>query len=117
MIPSMPDPWAWSLDAVLSLAGISVAVLGAMLELGSDSAKLHSEIGQYAARLGVDVLVVVGETARPIATGFGAEAVYSETIDVAVGTLLASLQPSDTVLVKASRSIALEKLVAAIAAS
>jgi len=30
MIPPMPDPWAWSLDAVLSLAGISVAVLGAL---------------------------------------------------------------------------------------
>lgn len=30
MIPPDPDPWAWSLDAVLSLAGIAVAVFGAL---------------------------------------------------------------------------------------
>lgn len=30
MIPPEPDPWAWSLDAVLSLAGIAVAALGAV---------------------------------------------------------------------------------------
>lgn len=37
-----------------------VAVLGAMLELGGDEKALHESIGAYAARLGLDAVVAVG---------------------------------------------------------
>jgi UDP-N-acetylmuramoyl-tripeptide--D-alanyl-D-alanine ligase len=37
-----------------------VAVLGAMLELGADESDLHRQVGAYAARQGIDAVVVVG---------------------------------------------------------
>ncbi|WP_374929284.1 UDP-N-acetylmuramoyl-tripeptide--D-alanyl-D-alanine ligase [Kytococcus sedentarius] len=45
------------------------AVLAGMLELGPDSAARHREVGLHAAEVGVDVVLVVGDTAAPIAEG------------------------------------------------
>ncbi|NEG78825.1 UDP-N-acetylmuramoyl-tripeptide--D-alanyl-D-alanine ligase [Bifidobacterium avesanii] len=41
------------------------AVLGAMLELGADSARLHRGVGAYAAGLGLDAVIAVGSAADP----------------------------------------------------
>lgn len=40
-----------------------IAVLGAMLELGGDELKLHRQIGAYAASLGIDEIIAVGNEA------------------------------------------------------
>lgn len=45
------------------------AVLAGMLELGPDSAARHREVGRHAAEVGVDVVLVVGDTAAPIGEG------------------------------------------------
>ncbi|WEV59990.1 UDP-N-acetylmuramoyl-tripeptide--D-alanyl-D-alanine ligase [Bifidobacterium sp. ESL0728] len=37
-----------------------IAVLGAMLELGEDELKLHRQVGEYAAGLGIDEIIAVG---------------------------------------------------------
>jgi len=47
----------------------TIAVLGAMLELGERSAALHRELGQYAATLGLQRLITVGSDAEAIAVG------------------------------------------------
>jgi len=48
----------------------SVAILGDMLELGSDSQVLHEEIGRYLCEKNVEVLVAVGEFAKSIYDGY-----------------------------------------------
>ena len=90
----------------------SHAVLGDMLELGSDAAEQHALVGRLAAEAGIGRVVAVGEYAADIARGAraaGAEAVESDKASVAS---LLTLGPSDVVLVKASRGLALDEVAA-----
>ena len=92
------------------------AVLGEMRELGAASRREHDAVGRLAVRLGVDRLVAVAEAARPIQLGAeqegagGDEPVFVDGADAALDLLRHELRPGDIVLVKASRTIGLEKL-------
>jgi UDP-N-acetylmuramoyl-tripeptide--D-alanyl-D-alanine ligase len=106
-----------ALDLLGDLPGRRVAVLGDMLELGAAEAAGHREVGCYAAGV-VDVLVTVGARARLIAeaaqtAGMSAAAVVAvATQTQAVDALNALLEPGDVVLVKGSRGMELERMVA-----
>jgi UDP-N-acetylmuramoyl-tripeptide--D-alanyl-D-alanine ligase len=89
-----------------------VAILGTMAELGPDSRRFHREIGEHAADLGVDVLVTVGEEALTFVEGFAGET-YSVATPEEAGALLEEIaQPGDRVLVKGSRAVGLERVLA-----
>jgi UDP-N-acetylmuramoyl-tripeptide--D-alanyl-D-alanine ligase len=89
-----------------------LAILGTMAELGPDSRRFHREIGEHAAELGIDVLVTVGEDALAFGEGFGGETHAVATPEEA-GALLEELaQPGDRVLVKGSRAVGLERVLA-----
>jgi UDP-N-acetylmuramoyl-tripeptide--D-alanyl-D-alanine ligase len=89
-----------------------LAILGAMAELGPDSDRFHREIGEQAGRLGIDVLVTVGEQALAYRNGFGGETHSVATAEEA-GALLEELaQPGDRVLVKGSRAVGMERVLA-----
>jgi UDP-N-acetylmuramoyl-tripeptide--D-alanyl-D-alanine ligase len=102
--------------------GRAVAVIGDMLELGSQSEKFHEEIGAYAASAGVRALWGVGPRARATVEGFerwwraneGDEADWSAGhVDSSEETspVVAGLRPGDVVLFKASRNVRLENMV------
>jgi len=86
-----------------------VAVLGDMLELGVASPELHRDIGRHAAQRGVDVLVTVGPLAAHIGETFTGELHAVANAEVAAATVAALVRPDDTVLVKGSRGVALER--------
>ncbi|MDO4568190.1 MAG: UDP-N-acetylmuramoyl-tripeptide--D-alanyl-D-alanine ligase [Clostridia bacterium] len=105
-----------SLDILARADGRKVAVLGDMLELGAEGARYHREVGEYAVRLGVDCIIAVGEHAEDVcAPANGALETHRfadrEALLAALGALV---RPGDTVLVKASRGLALEGVVAAL---
>jgi UDP-N-acetylmuramoyl-tripeptide--D-alanyl-D-alanine ligase len=87
-----------------------IAVIGGMEELGAAGALYHAEVGAHAHALGVDVLIAVGELARPAVSEFPGESY--EAVDVAdARAIMASLiRPGDLILIKASRSHRLERL-------
>ena len=86
------------------------AVLGAMRELGGDSAALHEELGRAAAACGLAGLVVVGEEAAPILAGAaGVPAVHVPDAAAAAAELAGRLAPGYVVLIKGSRAGGLEK--------
>jgi UDP-N-acetylmuramoyl-tripeptide--D-alanyl-D-alanine ligase len=90
-----------------------VAVLGTMAELGPDGERYHRDIGELAERLGVDVLITVGEAALPIGDAFDGEYHAAGTPEEA-GSMLEELARSgDRVLVKGSRSAGLERVLGA----
>jgi len=97
-----------------------VAVLGHMAELGPIADEEHERIGELAARLGIDVLVVVGAEARLIAVGAEREGFEPDRIHVcddvfqAIERLPGLVRRGDLVLVKASRVARLERVVAAL---
>jgi UDP-N-acetylmuramoyl-tripeptide--D-alanyl-D-alanine ligase len=89
-------------------SGRRVAVLGDMLELGSDEAALHREVGEEAARAGVDVLVAVGPRATAMLDAFPRESHAAPDAGAAVALVRDLVAPGDLVLVKGSRGVGLE---------
>jgi UDP-N-acetylmuramoyl-tripeptide--D-alanyl-D-alanine ligase len=88
-----------------------VAILGEMAELGDHSDGYHREIGELLRRLGVDVLVAVGERARLYLEPGVPEMRWVERPEAFEDLL----RPGDAVLVKASRVVGLEGVPARIA--
>ncbi|HWH13253.1 MAG TPA: Mur ligase family protein, partial [Miltoncostaeaceae bacterium] len=105
-----------ALDDLAGRAGRRVAVLGDMMELGPEEMRYHREVGAHARDRGVDLIVAVGARARGYLEGAEgvAHAWFPDGAAAAegVGALLA---PGDVVLVKASRSVALERVADALA--
>jgi UDP-N-acetylmuramoyl-tripeptide--D-alanyl-D-alanine ligase len=116
-------------DLAVTATARRVAVLGDMLELGPEERSFHREIGQHAAARGVEVLVTVGPLAAEMrevfagasdADGSGVDSRLREAHSVPdaraaaelVGTLL---REGDTVLVKGSRGVGLERVAEALA--
>jgi len=94
-----------------------VAVLGDMRELGHIEAQAHRDVGIQAAQT-ADVLLAVGTRGKWIAEGArsaGMSAVYEvPTTEAAIPVLIHILAPSDCILVKGSRAMAMEAIVAAL---
>jgi UDP-N-acetylmuramoyl-tripeptide--D-alanyl-D-alanine ligase len=98
-------------DLAESAAGRRVAVLGDMLELGVEELRFHREIGAHAAARDVDVLVTVGPLAAEMAPAFARAHAHSVADAPAAAELLTRLlAPGDTVLVKGSRGVGLERV-------
>jgi UDP-N-acetylmuramoyl-tripeptide--D-alanyl-D-alanine ligase len=117
-----PDSMAAALDLLATLPGRRVAVLGEMLELGPEAGTLHRAVGTLAASR-ADLLVVVGPGAWPIGEGARAAGmaegriVEADDRAAALALLLELLQSGDTILCKASRGVALDRLVEALVGS
>ena len=112
-----PDSMRAALSTLAELGGTgrqTWAVLGDMLELGDTAAHEHEAIGRFAAQIGVEHLVAIGEHAKRMtkaAVDAGlppASAVAVADKPEAVAMLTAGLGPGDVVLVKASRGLALD---------
>ena len=89
------------------------ALLGDMLELGDISRAAHEEVGRQAVENKVDYLVTYGKQAKRIAVvaaAKGLPTLHADTYAQAAETLLNKMQPGDALLVKASRGMALEKV-------
>lgn len=95
-------------------AGRRVAVLGDMAELGAHSREAHEETGRRAAECGVDQLFAVGGMAAAMAdaarsAGIKAASQFAD-VDAAAKAVKEFLKPNDVMLLKASRSMRLERL-------
>ncbi|MCH5352717.1 MAG: UDP-N-acetylmuramoyl-tripeptide--D-alanyl-D-alanine ligase [Acutalibacter sp.] len=111
-----PDSMRSAIDVLTTRGnpGKTVAVLADMLELGDFAAKGHFEVGTYAREKGVDLLVAVGELAKEIAAGYGQSALWFADNGEASTFLKETLQPGDAVLVKGSRSMKTDEIVASL---
>ncbi|HEX9480883.1 MAG TPA: UDP-N-acetylmuramoyl-tripeptide--D-alanyl-D-alanine ligase, partial [Solirubrobacteraceae bacterium] len=98
------------LAATATAPGRRVAVLGDMLELGPEGPALHRRLGVEARGAGVDVLVTVGPLAAGIGAGYGGEPRSLPDAEAAAATVPGLLEPGDTVLVKGSRGVGLERV-------
>lgn len=103
---------ALRLLAETPVEGRRIAVLGLMAELGDEAERYHREIGALAARVGIDIVIAVGDQARAYLEGAGNGCVGHAVpdLDAAVDRLAGLVRPGDRVLVKGSRAAALEEL-------
>lgn len=114
-----PDSTRAAIDALVAIGGDdavrrTVAVLGEMRELGDTAEAEHAGIGAYAAEHDIDVVLVVGEPARPIAAGAGERSVVVDDNAAALAWLQEHLAAGDAVLVKASNGARLYDVAAAL---
>ena len=102
----------------LECSGRKIAVLGDMLELGDRSDQLHAEAGRQAVAAGVDFLAAVGPQARGLL-----ESAWEAGLDSSAGRSFPSaeeageflsdwVRPGDAVLVKGSRGMRMERVIA-----
>jgi len=112
-----PDSMRVALELLADLPGERKwAVLGDMKELGAMTEDWHREVGAMAAASGIAGLVTVGELGRLIGEG-ARESGMSDVEAAADNTSAAAairrhLEPGDVVLVKGSRAMKMEEIVA-----
>ncbi len=109
-----------ALDLLSDCRSRRVALLGDMYELGAEEQAAHREVGRYAAER-CDWLIAVGERSREIIDAAREaghpQACWVAEAEQAADILLQSLERSDTVLIKASHAMHLERVVERLAAS
>lgn len=104
------------IKVLCSHKGRKIAVLGDIKELGTYAEKAHKEVGTFAADAKIDALFTLGNFAKWIAegakeAGMNLDRIFTfGDIDSLNESLDAFLQKGDTVLVKASRAMALERV-------
>ncbi len=115
-----PDSMAAAIITLNDIGGgRRVAVLGDMLELGEHSDGAHEDlIREIRGRGAADLLVLVGPNMARAARAVGdtGAIVIADTDDVHVAAAADVLRPGDTVLLKGSRRMRLERVAAALRA-
>ncbi len=109
-----PDSVKCGVDSLLQLPGRHVCILGDMLELGREEAAMHWDVGAYAARSGVELVLCSGKLGAAIADGAGESGRWFESADALIAALGDIILPGDRVLVKASRGMHFEKIAEAL---
>ena len=110
-----PEAVLAALELLAAQPGRRFAVLGTMLELGDRSLELHQEVAARAVQLGLDGLVLVdsgaeGKAMAEVAASLPHLQLVSNPEDAAE-PLAAWLNSGDVLLLKASRGVALERLI------
>ena len=112
-----PNSTASAIDSLVTLPGRRVCILGDMLELGENTLQLHAQTGAYAAQRGVGLVIGCGRLSASTVEGAknaGGDTRHFADKAALIAALPEIIQPGDSVLVKASHSMAFEDVVAAL---
>ena len=109
-----PGSLAAAIDTLAAIDGERWLVLGEMGELGADAEALHAGVGRRAREAGIERLYALGQLGAAAVDAFGAGALHFDTRDALLDVLRRDLHPQARVLVKGSRSSAMERVVAAL---
>jgi UDP-N-acetylmuramoyl-tripeptide--D-alanyl-D-alanine ligase len=104
-----PDSVRAAIDVLVSCAAPTVLVLGDMGEVGPKGPEFHREIGAYARSRGVTELLALGDASTHAVEAFGKGAKHFNDVDELVPAIRGR-----TVLVKGSRFMKMERVVAAL---
>ena len=104
-----PDSVRAAIDVLAACPAPTVLVLGDMGEVGAQGPQFHREVGEYARGKGISSLLAVGPAARESVEAFGAGARHFGSVEELVPAIRGR-----TVLVKGSRFMRMERVVAAL---
>ena len=107
-----PDSVRAAIDVLKARRGKRLLVLGDMGELGPAARDMHSEIGIYAKHANLDGVFALGKLTEATVMAMGASGWHFDSIDGLVEEVLPRLAPNVTVLVKGSRFMKMERVVA-----
>ena len=106
-----PDSVRAAIDVLASCPGPTALVLGDMGEVGVQGPALHAEVGRYAKEKGIDALLALGSATRDAVKAFGSGARHFEDWN----EIPSHLKSERTILVKGSRFMKMERVVALLA--
>lgn len=110
-----PDSMKAALDVLAKMPAPRVFVMGDMGELGeTEVAAMHREVGQYAKDKGIEFAYFVGDESVEAAEVFGATGLWFAAKDPLIQVLTYELPEKASVLVKGSRFMQMEEVVAAL---
>lgn len=107
-----PDSMRAAIDVLSTQQGTPILVMGDMGELGDDAADMHAQIGQYAQQKGIAQLLATGDLSAHAVQHFGANAQHFLTKEALIAGVLPLMKSGATVLVKGSRFMRMEQVVA-----
>lgn len=115
-----PDSMRAAIDVLAGRAGVRWLAIGDMGETGSAGAAFHREVGEAARTAGIDRLDCCGALAAEAAAAFGAGATHHASARALADALRDALVRAErpqavTILVKGSRFMRMEAVVAALA--
>ncbi len=107
-----PFSLAAAIKTLTGFEGKKILVLGDMKELGNEEKSLHKDAGISIRQAGIDYLFTFGELSANAACAFGEGAYHFSEQEKLVNALKPFLYNTTTILVKGSRSMHMEKVVA-----
>jgi UDP-N-acetylmuramoyl-tripeptide--D-alanyl-D-alanine ligase len=110
-----PDSVLAGIDVLALMPGRTTLVFGDMGEVGEAGAQAHAEVGVYAKNKGVDCLCTLGVLSENAVSNFGSDGRHFSSVESLVEALVVSLGADDTVLIKGSRFMRMERVVEALA--
>ena len=102
------------LEVLANFKGKPWLVLGAFGELGTDSPKMHEEMGRLIKASGVARLLAVGADSKNTVQAFGIGATFFEKQQDLIDVLKQELKGDETILIKGSRAQHMENVAAAL---
>jgi UDP-N-acetylmuramoyl-tripeptide--D-alanyl-D-alanine ligase len=109
-----PESVRAAIDVLAQAPGRTILVFGDMGELGVDAPRLHADLGAHARDAQIDRMITLGEHSAQAARAFGAGAIHYNRIEDLLADLTKALTRDDTVLVKGSRFMRMERIVDAL---
>jgi UDP-N-acetylmuramoyl-tripeptide--D-alanyl-D-alanine ligase len=105
-----PDSVRAAINVLAQSSQPRLLVLGDMGEVGTQGAAFHAEVGRYAQASGIEHLITLGELSRDTAKVF-LNAKHCQSMDEVYAQVQARLPMVNTVLVKGSRFMRMERVV------
>jgi UDP-N-acetylmuramoyl-tripeptide--D-alanyl-D-alanine ligase len=105
-----PDSVRAAIEVLAACAAPTALVLGDMGEVGAQGPQFHREVGAFARERGIGALYTLGEASREAVAAFGRGGRHFDSLE----HLLSALPAGATVLVKGSRFMRMERVVAAL---
>lgn len=110
-----PSSIAAGIEVLRGAGGRTVLVMGDMAELGESALDIHRRVGELARRVGIERLYALGPMSAAAVEAFGEGGLHFNDHAALAEALRGELAPQTTVLVKGSRVMQMERVVAAIA--
>ena len=104
-----PDSTKKSIDLLSNYNKNTVLILGDMLELGRYKKQLHKEVGVYAKKRGINIILGYGDLTKYAVDGFGKKAIFFKDEENLKSYLRENITSKDVILIKGSRGMKMEK--------
>jgi len=109
-----PDSVRAAIDVLAAAPRPRWLALGDMGEVGASGPQFHREVGEYARAAGIDRLLTAGAATAESAAAFGPDARHFSSVEALAAHIATSARAGTTILVKGSRVMQMERVVAAV---